>query len=279
VKHALCLPNAGACDPRTLGELAHLAEDAGWDAVFIEDYIVYQATDAPTYDPWVCLASIALHTQTVRIGTMVTPPSRRRPWKLAAEAVSIDHLSNGRLTLGIGLGDTTEPAFAAVGEQLDVRGRSQMVDESLAILDGLWRGVPFSFRGKHFSIDDLTLRPRPVQQPRIPIWIGGGWPNPGVKRRLPRWDGSCAYRHPVESEEDMTPDDVAQLAQLVSQERGSLDDYDIAVGGRKRRDDWPRERAHIAAVEEAGATYWMEWSPPRSLEEMRSVSAREPLRT
>ncbi|MDP9225611.1 MAG: LLM class flavin-dependent oxidoreductase [Actinomycetota bacterium] len=278
MNYALCLPNAGVCGPRTLGELARQAEGAGWDAVFIEDYLVYQSTDAPTYDPWVCLASIALHTRKIRIGTLVTPPSRRRPWKLAAEATSVDHLSNGRLILGVGLGDTTEPGFTAVGEQLEGRVRAEMVDESLAILDGLWRGLPFSFRGEHFTIEDLTLRPPPLQQPRIPIWIGGGWPNAGLRRRLPRWDGSCAYKHPAESGEDMTPADVAQLAQLVSDERGSLDGYDIAVGGRRRGDDWQRERDHIAAVEEAGATYWMEWAPPGELEEMRNVSAREPLR-
>jgi Luciferase-like monooxygenase len=278
MKYALCLPNAGVCDPRTLGELAKLAQDAGWDSLFIEDYIVYQAQDIPTYDPWVCLASIALQTETIRLGTLVSPPSRRRPWKLAAEAVSIDHLSGGRLTLGVGLGDTTEPGFTAVGEELDARVRAELLDESLAIMDGLWQGEPFRFEGKHFSVDNLTLKPAPVQAPRIPIWVGGGWPNAGLRRRLPKWDGSCAYKHPVDKGGDMTPDDVWELAGLVRRERGSMDSYDIAVGGRRRADDWSREREHIAAVEEAGATYWMEWAPPGGLNEMRAMASREPLR-
>jgi alkanesulfonate monooxygenase SsuD/methylene tetrahydromethanopterin reductase-like flavin-dependent oxidoreductase (luciferase family) len=278
MKHALCLPNAGECDPRTLGELAKQAQDAGWDSVFIEDYIVYQATELPTYDPWVCLASMALHTDTVQLGTLVTPPSRRRPWKLAAEATSVDHLSNGRLIVGIGLGDTTEPGFTAVGEDLEARVRAELVDESLAILDGLWRGTPFSFQGQHFTIDDLTLRPRPVQRPRIPLWIGGGWPNMGLKRRLPRWDGSCAYKHPVESGKDMMPDDIRDLAATVLAVRGSLEGFTIAVGGRRRADDWERERDHIASVHEAGANVWMEWAPPSDLKEMHRMAEREPLR-
>jgi alkanesulfonate monooxygenase SsuD/methylene tetrahydromethanopterin reductase-like flavin-dependent oxidoreductase (luciferase family) len=279
MRHVLCLPNGGACDPRTLGELAKRAQDAGWDGVFIEDYLVYQATALPTYDPWVCLASMALHTETVMLGTLVTPPSRRRPWKLAAEAVSVDHLSNGRLILGIGLGDTTEPGFTAVGEQLDARVRAELVDESLAILEGLWKGTPFTFHGHHFTVDDLTLTAQPVQTPRIPIWIGGGWPNAGLKRRLPRWDGSCAYKHPVESGGDMMPADIRQLAETVLAARGSLNGYTIAVGGRRRADDWEEERDHIAAVHEAGAGVWMEWAPPAELEEMRRAATREPLRT
>jgi alkanesulfonate monooxygenase SsuD/methylene tetrahydromethanopterin reductase-like flavin-dependent oxidoreductase (luciferase family) len=278
MKYGLCLPNAGVCDPRTLGELAKRAEDAGWDAVFIEDYLVYQSMDIATYDPWVCLASMTLQTEAVRLGTLVTPPSRRRPWKLAAEAVSIDQLSNGRLILGVGLGDTNEPGFTAVGEELDARVRAELLDESLTILDGLWTGDAFSFHGKHFTIDALTLAPRPVQRPRIPIWVGGGWPNAGLRRRLPKWDGSCAYKHPPESGQLMTPADVRAIALLVERERGSLHGYEIAVGGNRRGDDWDGERMHIAAVEEAGATYWLEWAPPGESETMRELASREPLR-
>jgi alkanesulfonate monooxygenase SsuD/methylene tetrahydromethanopterin reductase-like flavin-dependent oxidoreductase (luciferase family) len=278
MRYALCLPNAGPCDPRTLGELGNRAEDAGWDAVFIEDYIGYQAQDIPTFDPWVSLASLALHTDTVRLGTLVSPLSRRRPWKLAAEAMSIDHLSRGRLILGVGLGDTNDPGFTAVGERVEAKVRAELLDEGLTLVDRLWRGEPVSFHGQHFTVEQLTLRPRPVQSPRIPIWIGGGWPNAGLRRRLPRWDGSCAYKAPVESGADMTPSDIRALADLVKSERGFLDGYEIAVGGRRRAEDWTRERKHIAAVQEAGATYWMEWAPPVGLEELRQVASREPLK-
>src|SRR5919205_337694 len=98
--------NLGAvADPQTLGEMARLAEDAGWDGIFLEDYIVYQGRqDIPTYDPWVALAAMAVRTGRIHLGTEVTPLARRRPWKVAREAVTLDHLSGGRLVLGVGIG-------------------------------------------------------------------------------------------------------------------------------------------------------------------------------
>src|SRR5438270_9700615 len=131
--YGLELPNAGPCgDARTLAELAALAEAAGWDGVFLEDYIVHwTAADVPTYDPWIALAAMALNTQQVRLGTTVTPLSRRRPWKLAREAVTLDHLSGGRLTLGVGLGDLGERGLGASGEALNNQERSALLDETL----------------------------------------------------------------------------------------------------------------------------------------------------
>ena len=278
MKYALCLPNAGSCDPWTLGRLGADAEDAGWDAVFLEDYVVYQAMSIPTFDPWISLASIASSTRRVRIGLMVSALPRRRPWKLAAEAMSLDHLSQGRMILGAGLGDTNEPGFTAVGEALAPRARGQLVDESLEIIAGLWTAEPLTFEGAHYHVKGLTLRPAPLQKPRIPIWIGGGWPNPGVARRIARWDGSCAYKHPVESEQDMMPEDVREMVGYVAAARDGTNNFDIAVGGRQRKQDWERERAHIAALEAAGATWWMEWIRPKGLDETRSDVVRGPLR-
>jgi alkanesulfonate monooxygenase SsuD/methylene tetrahydromethanopterin reductase-like flavin-dependent oxidoreductase (luciferase family) len=160
MQYALALPNGGECgDPRILADLARLAEASGWDAVFLEDYICYtndtyhSLPGAPTYDPWVALAAMALHTERVRLGTSVTPLPRRRPWKLAREAVTLDHLSHGRLILGVGSGDAREQGFSRVGEVVDARQRAEMLDEGLDILVGLWSGQPFSYTGKHYAID------------------------------------------------------------------------------------------------------------------------------
>jgi len=152
MRYGLCLPNGGACaDARTLAGLAHLAEEAGWDGVFLEDYIVWQGhQDAPTYDPWVALAAMALQTERIRLGTQVTPLSRRRPWKVARETVTLDHLSNRRLILGVGLGDTSiDVSFTHFAEVTDARLRSKMLDEALDVLVGLWSGQPFSYHGEH----------------------------------------------------------------------------------------------------------------------------------
>src|SRR5438874_7981131 len=136
-------------DPRTFAELAHEAEAIGWDGVFYWDGISIH--ELPIYDPWVALAGAAMRTERVRLGTMLTPLSRRRPWKLARETVTLDHLSNGRLVLGVGLGGFGEMSFTHFGEVTDGRQRAQMLDESLDILAGLWSGEPFSYRGKHYS--------------------------------------------------------------------------------------------------------------------------------
>jgi alkanesulfonate monooxygenase SsuD/methylene tetrahydromethanopterin reductase-like flavin-dependent oxidoreductase (luciferase family) len=164
MRYGLALPNGGVGgDPRTLAELAELAEAAGWDGIFLEDYIVWQGhQDVPTYDPWVALAAVALRTRRVRLGTSVTPLPRRRPWKLARETVTLDHLSEGRLILGIGLGDLHDPGFGAMGEAQDTHQRAQMLDEALDVLVGLWSGHPFSFQGQFYHVHEVTFLPTPV---------------------------------------------------------------------------------------------------------------------
>ena len=174
-------------DPRVLAELAHDAEAAGWDGFFIWDAIFFDPTFHPMADPWVSRAAVALSTQRLRIGIMVTPIARRRPWKLARETVSVDRLSKGRLILGIGLGDPAQWDFGFFDEPTDPKVRARLLDEGLDILTGLWSGQPFSYQGEKYNVKEVTFRPTPVQSPRIPIWVGGWWPNkPPLRRAAPR---------------------------------------------------------------------------------------------
>src|SRR5829696_4302998 len=147
MQYALNLPNGGNwSDPRTLAELAQLAEESGWDGVFLEDYIVWQSQQSvPTYDPWIALAAMAMQTKRVRLGTNVTPLARRRPWKVAREAVTLDHLSNGRFILGVGIGSERGHEFSCFGESPDDKLHGAMLDEGLDVLTGLWSGEPFSY--------------------------------------------------------------------------------------------------------------------------------------
>jgi alkanesulfonate monooxygenase SsuD/methylene tetrahydromethanopterin reductase-like flavin-dependent oxidoreductase (luciferase family) len=258
--------------PRQLAELARLAEDSGWDGVFLEDY-VFHSEGLDVYDPWVALAAIAVATERVRIGTLVTPPPRRRPWKLAAEAMTVDHLSGGRMILGVGSGDDTSPDWAAVGERTSARVRGRMLDEALEVIDGLWRQEEFSFEGEFYRLDAVSLRPRPVQQPRIPIWVGGAFTKRRPRERALRWDGSCLYRIPTPDWEDMRPDDVRSLREQ------RPDGFDIVVGGRRRGADEDAERELVASIAEAGATWWNEWLPPDTpLEQVRELVGAGPLR-
>ncbi len=284
MKYGIELPNGGEVgDPRTAAALAHLAEESGWDGIFLEDYIVWQShQEVPTYDPWVALAAMAMRTEHIRLGTEVTPLARRRPWKLARETVTLDHLSNGRLILGVGLGDAKgDISLSLFGEELDDKRRARMLDEALDVLVGLWSGQPFSYDGEYYHMKEVTLLPTPVQKPRIPIWVGGGYPLKGPTERAARWDGACLYKHSPDTEwHDMTPDDVRALKSFAASRRSDSAPFDIVLGGRHRAEDWERERAHIKSVAEAGGTWWIEYLPPQlgGLTEIRACIERGPLR-
>lgn len=263
-------------DPVSMAELAAEAEQAGWDGLFLEDYIVYQGwAGTPTYDPWVTMAAMAVATRRVRLGTSVTPVPRRRPWKLASEAVTLDHLSRGRVILGVGAGDVNDTGFAATGEAAPIGTRAQQLDEGLEILTRLWTGEPVTFHGRHFHVENLRMSPVPVQRPRIPVWTGGDWELRGVQRRVTRWDGCCVYKGSPEKDwRDMTPADVSDIVAAVGRPG-----FDIAVGGRDRAEDLDREREHIRALAQAGATWWVEWVEPGDRQRTIDAVRRGPLRT
>jgi alkanesulfonate monooxygenase SsuD/methylene tetrahydromethanopterin reductase-like flavin-dependent oxidoreductase (luciferase family) len=146
-------------------ELAVAAEDAKWDGFFMWDHN-YPGEDKLIADPWITLAAIAAHTENIRIGTTVTPLPRRRPQKVAREVTTLDILSNGRFILGVGLGGGPDEEFGKFGEDTDLKVRAEKLDESLAILEGLWSGKPFTFSGKNYTIEEVTFNPRPMHRPR-----------------------------------------------------------------------------------------------------------------
>jgi alkanesulfonate monooxygenase SsuD/methylene tetrahydromethanopterin reductase-like flavin-dependent oxidoreductase (luciferase family) len=238
-------------EPRTAADLAALAEDRGWDGVFTWDGVAIGTMD--TYDPWVVMAAMAMRTERVTLGAIVTPPARRRPWKLAREAMTLDRLSNGRLVLPVGLGTTDDAAFGNVGEPTEARIRAERLDESLEILCGLWTGEPFAFAGRHYAFEPMTFRPTPVQRPRIPIWTVGAWPNERSMRRTLRWDGivaqvegAAAIREVVEWAEGEWP----------AATRGRT--WDVIAEGTTPPDDPAGAAALVADHEAAGATWWIE---------------------
>jgi alkanesulfonate monooxygenase SsuD/methylene tetrahydromethanopterin reductase-like flavin-dependent oxidoreductase (luciferase family) len=284
MQYGLSLPNGGVCgDARVLAELGCLAETAGWDGVFVEDYIVHQSDGAvPTCDPWIALAAIAIGTRQIRLGTSVTPLSRRRPWKVAREAVALDQLSNGRFILGVGSGDAGEAGFSRVNEVKDAKERARILDEALDIILGLWSGEPFSYQGRYFQVDEMTFLPTPVQKPRIPILVGGGWPLKGPSSRATHYDGCCLYKqHKPGDFSDWTLDEVRALKAFIEKQRSKQQQtapYEIKLGGRSRSADWEQDRALIKSFAEVGVTWWVEYVPASSLEDMRESVKHGPLR-
>jgi alkanesulfonate monooxygenase SsuD/methylene tetrahydromethanopterin reductase-like flavin-dependent oxidoreductase (luciferase family) len=190
-KHAIFVaPFDELVDPRLLAELAALAEQREWDGFFVWDHIRYREPVQAVADPWVALAAIAVATERLRIGPMVTPIARRRVQKLARETATLDLLSRGRLTLGVGLGSDRSLEFSTFGEELDPRGRAKLLDDGLGRLAEFWAG---------------EFLPKPAQQPRIPVWAATRWPHRRPLERAARWDGLFPIELPA-------PEDLATLA-------------------------------------------------------------------
>lgn len=257
MKYGLVIPNVGMySDARSLADLAHLAEKAGWDGVFLWDTIHYLAEDKGVSDPWIALAAIAMLTQRISIGTQVAVPPRRRPWKMARETVTLDHLSNGRFILGVGAGDDADKGFGAFGEEMDAKKRGRMLDESLEILQGLWSGKPFSYSGSSYHIEQTTFLPPPVQTPRIPIWVGGMWPRKKPMERAARFDGVSPLSIHDDGNMELTPAEISQLKTWIQERRPTGSPFDIVIGGPvfdAVHDE--QARATLRANAEAGATW------------------------
>lgn len=256
MKFGLMLPNKGYPygDPHLLLELAVRAEQAGWEGFFLWDHIGGDH-DFPTVDPWVCLGGIASQTKSMRLGTMVTPLSRRRPWKVAREIVTLDHLSHGRAVLGVGLGDLANKDFKAFGETIGPRTRARMLDESLEIIAGLQSGQPFSFTGKHYQVTEAMFMPVPVQSPRVPVWVAAHWPFKRPLQRAARWDGVLPRQW---SAGPITPAVLGEIANTISRYRKVDTPFDIIKYGLTEGKNLAQERALVQAYGAAGATWWIE---------------------
>lgn len=228
MKKGISVPNFGIfSDPNAVTDLAVTAEGSGWDGFFVWDHIVI-ADGMPVADPWILIASIARSTASIAIGPMVTPVPRRRPWVLARQTVSVDHVSGGRLILGVGIGFPPTEEFATFGEPTGERERADILDEGLDILEGMWSGQPFSYRGRHFTVQETNFAPRPLQRPRIPIWVAAGWGTTRPIRRASRYEGVFPVKWDMT---DWTPDEVAELRRMIVDHRGHVEGFDIVIGG------------------------------------------------
>lgn len=235
------------------------AEAAGWDGFFLPDGLAIKGIQL--FDPWVMMGAIAARTSRIRFGAMITPVSRRRPWKLAKECATVDHLSKGRLIFAAGLGACPDDeGFGNVGEAVDIKIRAQRLDEGLEIIDGLWTGKPYSFSGEHFKVDKMTLTPRPLQKPRIPIWVVGVWAKPKSMRRALLWDGIIPQR--FNDQRPFLPDDIRRIDEYAAANRpAGRKPIDIVAGGLTGRKKSERASELVKPFSKAGATWWVEYEP------------------
>jgi alkanesulfonate monooxygenase SsuD/methylene tetrahydromethanopterin reductase-like flavin-dependent oxidoreductase (luciferase family) len=257
-----------------MAELAHEAEESGWDGFFIWDHIG-AAWPPPVADPWILMAAMAMTTNRIKIGPIVTPVPRRRPSKLARETVTLDHLSNGRLVFGVGIGSDSGQEYSCFGEATDDKLHAEMLDEGLEVLTGLWSGETFSYDGKHYQVNEARFLPRPVQQPRIPIWVAGVWPNKKPFRRAARWDGIC----PIGTGGDgtLTPEDYREMLVYMKQNRQSDAPFDVLAYGHTTGEDRAADADAVGPFAEAGVTWWQEgfdWT--HSVEQVRDRIRKGP---
>jgi alkanesulfonate monooxygenase SsuD/methylene tetrahydromethanopterin reductase-like flavin-dependent oxidoreductase (luciferase family) len=266
-------------DPMELARLGIEAERAGFDGFFLWDHMVFSNTGEgpPIVDPWLVLAVVAASTSRIRLGTMITPVPRRRPWQLARETTTLDRLSNGRLILGVGIGSPAYGDFGIFHEPSGERERAELLDEGLDVLAGLWSGEKFSYQGSHFTVDPVRFTPTPVQRPRIPVWVGGVLPAARPIARAARWDGMVPIRFAGGSLVRPSAADIADVGATIAAARGSTAAsagraaagqaggsaaaYDLVVWAEIAAE--PAEVPEIAVPYQAsGATWWIETAKP-----------------
>ncbi|HEV7722781.1 MAG TPA: LLM class flavin-dependent oxidoreductase [Iamia sp.] len=224
MKHALYMaPFAELAEPAAMVEVAQAAEAAGWDGLFLWDHVLRDPEEVSEIaDVWITLAAMAAATERIRLGPMVTPASRRRIATLVRQTTTLDHLSGGRLTMGLGLGVDSGGELTRFGEVVDERTRAAILDETAGVLARAWAGEYVEHRGAHVTVDGVTFAPRPLQQPRIPLWFAARGRALRPVRRAARYDGLFL----IEAE-------VADLERALDEVRtvrgGSLDGFDTAV--------------------------------------------------
>ena len=265
MKFGIYLPNFGPFgDARVVAELAREAESTGWDGFFLWDHIALHGDDGvslPHSDPWLALTAAAMQTTTIILGTTVTPLPRRRPHKLARETVTLDRLSSGRLILSVGIG-LGKREWDHLGEETNLRSRGRMLDEGLEILTGLWSGEPFHFDGDHYHIEQAQFLPQPFQQPRIPVWVGGEWPNKRPFRRMARWDGMFPLFNVWGPEQEAVFAEAVDFVQAERERLGLNGPFDVIKMGMSPVDDPAEATARINSAAKAGATWWLELLMP-----------------
>lgn len=269
-------------DARAVARRAAAAEAAGWDAVFVWEAVW-------GVDAWVSLAAAATATERVRLGTLLSPLPRMKPWDLASRVLTLDQLSGGRVQLCVGLG-ALHPGWTAFEADQGRAVRAQLLDEGLAVYAGLMRGQPFEFSGRHYRVTptDFMLPDPPVQQPFPPVWVvgaarfgrAGGLVSTPSLERAARWQGLLPNVIDDSGPGDTgSPDHLAEVVALARSAREAAglpwSGYDVVAEGRSSGAD-PTSPADPAVWAQAGATWWVEgaWDLQPTAEGQRELDRR-----
>jgi len=221
VQHAIFVAPFGPfADPHRLMDLGRAVEESGWDGLYLWDHVLRPESNE-IIDTWIALAALATATRRLRLGPMVTPLPRRRLIKLVREVLTVDLLSEGRLTLGVGSGTDTGGELARFDEVIDPRIRGRHLDEGLGIVDRLLKGEFVVHFGEHFTVDGVSAEPPTVQRPRPPIWCAARGTAMRPVRRAARYEGMF----PIEVDRDSFRRALDEVVAV----RGSLDGFDVCL--------------------------------------------------
>jgi hypothetical protein len=265
--------------------LAQECEAHGWDAFFTWDGVSLgddSFGSHPTWDPFGLLAAVAAVTERITLGAMIFALPRRRPWELAQQVLTVDHLSGGRLVLPVGTGVAIDRAFTSVsGQPTTLRDRAHALDEVLAWLERSWSGESFEYDGEWAATGPFRF-PEPPVNGRVPVWPVAVWdaqhpPRRSLDRAL-RWDGMVPQvRGDSPEDAEPGPEQIRELTEWIAEHRdGDAGPYDVVMQGRLDPDpEAAREQARAAA--DAGATWWVEswWDPTTTTPESLLDRARQ----
>ncbi len=261
-------PFGELADVRVLAQVAADAEAAGWDGFFLWDHVQTHGS-LDVADPWIALTAVALATERVRLGALVTPLARRRPWDLARQIAVLDRLSGGRMVLGAGLGGDGRREFSAFGEELDPKARAKLLDEALELVVELWHGAPVDHDGAVFRLTGAEVLPTPLQQPRPPVWLACRYPNRVPLRRAARYDGVF----PISDDGPLGGAEVREILGVVAEHRAAdAGAFDVVITNHA-----PPDADRAAELDAAGATWWLQgFSDRPALEDVRAAALSGP---
>jgi hypothetical protein len=265
-------------DARDFAEIAALGEQHGWDGIFTWEAVW-------GVHAWATLAAAAMVTERIRLGTLLTPAARWKPWDLASAVGTVDRLSGGRVVLSVGLGGVHD-GWTAFEADEGRRVRAEKLDECLAIYAGLLDGQPFSYDGRHYRArpTDFLLPDPPVQRPHPPVWVVGAYVagqdrQPSLDRAA-RWEGLLPQVIDGEGRAVRDPAELATLLGLVRQRRDALGladtPYDAVIEADSTGEFIQLSPADPAAWAAAGATWWIEswWTIPVGPQGLAEVRRR-----
>lgn len=234
-----------------LTQRVRFAEDAGFDGAWLFDHFtpLYGSSSGPCFEAWTALAALAAQTERIRLGTLVTGVTYRYPSILATEAITVDHVSGGRLEMSIGAAWYADEHRALGIDFPPTRERVDRLEEAIVVMKLLMTRDHASYEGRYYRLEDATYGPRPVQRPHPPFWVGAG----GRRRTIPIAARHADVWHSFGSVEDMRRK--SELLDEHARRAGRDPSSIVRATNLSLSEPWDEVRETAFGMREIGITY------------------------